>query len=282
MIASWTYTHLENQSLVTQNSFMTLTLGMITPHTPLLRETIGKENRARFNKTIAAFSYLQTKLTEINIDTIVVLAPHGRSESNSFVLNIHRGYESDYSEFGDFSNGTTYKSDLDLMNRIRKLDTTGLPLGVTSEERIPYSISLPLEEILERNTPVKIVPIHYGKLEREIYFQFGQQLQEILQNTNKKVAVIASSDLSHRLTKESPGGFSPQGAKFDRKIKQLLDKQAISDILTLDQNFVDEAGECGLGAILVLLGIFDQINYSLKVLSYENPFGVGCLSAILR
>ena len=50
----------------------------------------------------------------------------------------------------------------------------------------------------------------------------------------------------------------------------------------MNKSLIDEAGECGYRSILILLGIFHELNYRIEVLSYEGPFGVGYLVANFR
>jgi AmmeMemoRadiSam system protein B len=104
-------------------------------------------------------------------------------------------------------------------------------------------------------------------------------IKNIINQTNKRIAVVASGDLSHRLTKDAPAGYSPIGKEFDKKIIKLLKEKKIKEILNLDPKFVDQAGECGFRSILILLGVFKDINFDFDVLSYQGPFGIGYLVA---
>ena len=49
----------------------------------------------------------------------------------------------------------------------------------------------------------------------------------------------------------------------------------------MDERLVSVAGECGLRSILILLGILSGNKIKPEVLSYEGPFGVGYLVALL-
>ena len=90
---------------------------------------------------------------------------------------------------------------------------------------------------------------------------------------------MASGDLSHRLTKDAPAGYSAKGKEFDQKLISLLKAHNIQDILNLDSSLVEEAGECGFRSILIILGILNQLDCKFDALSYEGPFGVGYLTA---
>jgi len=119
----------------------------------------------------------------------------------------------------------------------------------------------------------------YSLLDFKTHYVFGQKLKEIIFSSNKKIALIASGDLSHRLTFDAPAGYSPQGRIFDEQLIKFLRKKAFKKIVNFDSSLVEEAGECGLRSILILLGVLDQVNYKPEILSYEGPFGVGYLVA---
>ena len=58
-----------------------------------------------------------------------------------------------------------------------------------------------------------------------------------------------------------------------------MKKKDIEGILSLDPEFVEEAGECGYRSIIILLGILKNLNWEPEIISYEGPFGVGYLVA---
>ena len=51
-------------------------------------------------------------------------------------------------------------------------------------------------------------------------------------------------------------------------------------LLNIDQEILEHGAECGLRSILFLFGVFEMIDFSSKVLSYEAPFGVGYMVAL--
>jgi len=102
---------------------------------------------------------------------------------------------------------------------------------------------------------------------------------KIFKQTNKRVAFIASGDMSHCLQKGAPGGFSPQGEIFDKKVVEIIKNNDLKSLLKLDEALVEQSGECGLRSLCVLGGLLDEYQYTPEILSYEAPFGVGYLVA---
>ena len=125
------------------------------------------------------------------------------------------------------------------------------------------------------------VKAHLTDLESpEVHFNRGRELIKNLKYI-KKLAWIASGDMSHRLKEDSPYGLHPSGPKFDKEFINLLKKKDVRAILNMDSKLVDEAGECGLRSFCQLLGALEgaKVKWQPEIFSYEAPFGVGYLVA---
>jgi len=109
----------------------------------------------------------------------------------------------------------------------------------------------------------------------EYYFEQGKKAYN---EADKKIALIASGDMSHCLKEDGPYGFNPDGPKFDKAFVDLLKKKDIKGILKLDETY-PEAAECGLSSFSFLLGALEasKIDWKPEIISYEGPFGVGYL-----
>lgn len=114
----------------------------------------------------------------------------------------------------------------------------------------------------------------------EVHFNRGKELIKNLKYI-KKLAWIASGDMSHRLKEDGPYGLHPSGTKFDEEFIELLKKKDVPGILNMNPHLVEEAGECGLRSFCMLLGALEgaKLKWQPEVLSYEGPFGVGYLVA---
>jgi len=255
-----------------------LVFSAITPHPPILIPTIGKENLKQIKKTAEAMKLLEEELYASQPDVIIIISPHGAILPDAFSINLSPIYRTNLEEFGDFGTKKEFKNNLMLINRFREeAEDKSLPLVLISEENLDHGSSVPLFYLTKHLPNIAIIPIGYSLLDYKSHLDFGDSLKNEIFNSNKRIAVIASGDLSHRLTKEAPAGYSTQGKIFDQKLIELLKKKDIKGILNLDPKLIEEAGECGLRSILILLGIIQRINYDFEVLSYEGPFGVGYL-----
>ncbi len=153
---------------------------------------------------------------------------------------------------------------------------------VISSPHPDWGFNVPLHFLAKNIHGIEIKPYLTDFESPEVHFKRGRKLIKNLSYI-KRLAWIASGDMSHRLKEDGPYGFHPSGPKFDKEFINLLKKKDIPAILNLDQSLVEEAGECGLRSFCMLLGALEEekANWKPKILSYEGPFGVGYLVARL-
>lgn len=256
---------------------MPIVFSALTPHPPVLIPAVGKKNLAKLKKTQAAMQLLEQELYAAKPDCVLIISPHGQVLSNAFNINLSPKYLVSFDDFGDFSSQLEFKSDPLAVQQIRAGAEVNdkVPLTLSSQEKLDHGIGVPLYYLMPHLKEVPIIPIIYSSLDKTVHQQFGEFLHRQLHQLNKRFALVASGDLSHRLTEDAPGGYSPQGEKFDKKLLALIKSKNTAGVLSLDPALVEQAGECGLKSIIILLGILSDINYRPEILSYEGPFGVG-------
>ncbi len=261
---------------------MSLRAAAIIPHSPLLIPEIGKENLLKLKKTIEALAKVEKTFIDNEIETIIIISPHGNGQENNFAINLSQIYKTNFEDFGNFSLKKEYNPDLNLIHKIKTRLEGKIPTQLITEEKLDHGTSIPLF-LLTNNLPnLKIVPIYYSGLNNQNHFKFGQEIKKEILKSNRRIAIIASGDFSHRLSNNSPIGYSSRGKKFDKKILDSIRNKDINKLINLNPELIIEAHECGLKSLITLFGIMDQINYNPKILSYEHPFGVGYLVANLH
>ena len=174
----------------------------------------------------------------------------------------------------------------------KKLSEVGPQSIIISSPHPDWGFEVPLY-FLAKDFPGKIERVLISLESPQFYFEEGKKVYNKLKIENLKlnpapeqvrygarIALIASGDLSHCLREDGPYGFNPQGPKFDKDLMDALKKKDIEKILKLDDLY-PEAGKCGLRSICFLLGILEASgqNWTVKIFSYEGPFGVGYLVA---
>ncbi|MFA6427383.1 MAG: AmmeMemoRadiSam system protein B [Candidatus Magasanikbacteria bacterium] len=258
---------------------MSLVFAAITPHPPLLIPNIGGDEIKKVKKTQEAFAKLEEELYLSKPQIIVIISPHGKLFSDMFTVNAFTEFKCNFKEFGDFSTTHEWKGAPDLAARVMHMANIGhIPLQMVSGKEIDHGAGVPLHYLSAHLPEIKILPIGYSNLDTKSHLDFGKLLKEACMETDKRVALIASGDLSHGLTTDAPAGFKKRGKEFDQKLIELLESHNTTGVATLDSKFVEEAAECGYRSILILLGALQNMDFKFKNYAYESPFGVGYLT----
>ncbi|HHV71983.1 MAG TPA: AmmeMemoRadiSam system protein A, partial [Clostridia bacterium] len=151
----------------------------------------------------------------------------------------------------------------------RKANLYGVNLNLDHGALVPLYF---LQEIIEK---VPLVHVTMGLLSREKLYAFGLAIQQTTFNLDKKLALIISGDLSHRLSEDGPYSYHPRGKEFDQWITGLIKDNDLIRIMDTDPDLCEQAGECGFNPLIILTGSLDGYDYVSRLLSYEGPFGVG-------
>ncbi len=257
----------------------------LVPHPPLLIPEIGGKDLMKISSTKQAMVELAQKIKRADVEILVTISPHGPIFSDAISILKAATLEGSFAAYG--VNEVRLRSPLaeDLIALlIDEAAKIGFPLKLidgpeATRYQIPialdHGIMVPLYYLQKAGLNVPLLPINIGLLSLKALFDFGLLVQKVLQNSPKRIAVLASGDLSHRLTPNAPAGYSPRGQEFDRLIMSSIEENSLSELLNIETSLVEKAGECGLRPLIILAGIIHGLGFRGKVLSYEGPFGVG-------
>jgi aromatic ring-opening dioxygenase LigB subunit len=271
---------------------MPIKLAAIVPHPPVLIPSIGKENILQLEKTRSTYAKIEEALLEEKIETIILISSHGSPGGENFFINIGDEFEINFEEFGDFSAKIKVNGDLELAQTIREDLIENDQVKAINQPILDHGCGVPLYLFLsggqniassgELAKKIEIVTIHVSNASPKDHFELGKIIRERIKKGRKKIAVIASGDLSHTVAKNSPAGYSPKGAKFDQKLIEYLQGKKYEEIINFDEDLIAGAKPCGLKSIAMLLGMLDGSAYDIASTSYESPFGIGHLTMLLK
>lgn len=261
-----------------------LALGAIVPHSPLLAPNIGKDKRDLLTQTLRAYRELEERMYTMGIETLVIISPHAPSFNDAFSANLSPRYQGSLADFGDHETVAHAQCDLRLLDDIRAdlRNAKDLPFGLTTSETLDYGFTIPLLFLTRHLKAFRLVPIAPSRLSARAHADFGVMIRASIERTNKRVAVIASADLSHRLNSHSPEGASVEGPAFDATIRSKTQALDIDALIAMDAEAVEASGQCGYRPILMLLGCFGGMQARATELAYEAPFGVGYLTMMIE
>ena len=255
-----------------------LVFAALTPHSPLLLPSINRERLKDVQTTREAMTRLAEELYAARPDTIVILSSHATMHEDAFSINLHDPYRVNLHEFGDLSEYRTFRPDLGLIDRLqRTMRREVIPTTLNTDDTLHYSVAVPLLLMTEHLPDVAIVPISYSGLSPKEHFSVGEILKEVITNSTRRVALIATGDQSHALTSDSPAGFSKEGPQYDAQVQESIKNNNPAGLLQMKPKLVQKARECSYRPLLMLLGALEKTQYWPTIHSYEAPFGVGYL-----
>ncbi|MEI6627387.1 MAG: class III extradiol dioxygenase subunit B-like domain-containing protein, partial [bacterium] len=183
---------------------MSLVFAAIVPHPPVLIPNIGKENINKLSKTNEALKTLEQDLYASKPDIILVISPHGEIQSKAFTINLSNKYTANFESFGDFATKLNFKGDTTLITTSKESISGKFALNIISEPNLDHGTSIPLFCLTQHIEDARIIPIYFSMLDNLTHVEFGKALKEIILSTDKRIAILASGDLSHCVTKKAP------------------------------------------------------------------------------
>ncbi|NLK07468.1 MAG: AmmeMemoRadiSam system protein A [Firmicutes bacterium] len=260
-------------------------MGALTPHPALLIPEIGKEALAKVKSTVMAMQRLARAVKELEPDVVIVVSPHGPLLADGIGVRSEKVLQGDFGQFGASHIKLNFTNDLELFETLFDIGKTkDYPLREVNSSggknsgwppELDYATLVPLYYLQEAGVRASLLSVGVGFLSIPQLYEFGRLLRQAVENSRRRAVVIASGDLSHRLTEDAPGGYSPVGRLFDEKLWHLLENADVKGLLNLDDAFIREAGECGYRPLVMILGCWESCKLAALPLSYEGPFGVG-------
>lgn len=267
-----------------------LAYAALMPHPPIAVPEVGGANSRKIDNIGKAMESIGKDIKEAGVDTLIFITPHGNVFSDVLTCLALPHLYGDLASFGCPQVKLEAKNDLKLLE---ELSSTAAKKGIdfipVNEEiakkyrlntRLDHGILVPFYYLKKAGLEdVCLLPVSIGGLPTLTLYLFGQALAEAADNINRRIAVIASGDMSHRLKDDGPYGYHPQGPGFDRMIKEYLEKGDVQALLNIPEDVREAAGECGYRSLVIMLGALDGRDFTVKHVEYAGPFGVGYLTA---
>lgn len=261
------------------------------PHPPAAIPEVGGKTTEKLANTITGLDHAAQSIASLKPDTIIIIGSHGPCFNDQFYMPSQERISGDFSAFGCKKLILGFDNNIALAKNISNhAKNNGLKAGFVDDLtmkkcRIPYDLdhgtTVPLWFIRQRYADFKVIPICTSGRNGKDHYRFGILLREAILQSESNVVIIASGDLSHRLTKNSPSGYDESGVNFDKTIRKLLLAEDPKGFLTIDPKEKEKAEQCALDTYRVVLGTLDGFSFIPRILSYEAPTGIGYLAAEL-
>jgi MEMO1 family protein len=248
------------------------------PHPPIILPEVGRGQEKKIQKTALAYQEAMRRLSSFKPETIIVISPHSVAYMDYFHISNGTHAEGSFGQFNAPQVKISVNYDTELVGAIDKICLErNFPSGTMGERdsELDHGTMIPLYFLNKFYTGYKIIRIGLSGLPCINNYRLGEIIKEAVGKTNKRVCLIASGDLSHKLKDDGPYGFSKDGPVFDQMITDQMKKVDFIDMFGYEGDFLESCAECGLGSFQIMAGCFDKQKVTSDFLSYEGPFGVG-------
>lgn len=215
-------------------------------------------------------------------ESLVLISPHSPRRSKAFGLWMDDPLEGSFAQFNAPEAGVSLPLDQTLSAaiaaeaRVRGLETWAIP-----RQPLDHGALVPLWFLAESGWagPTVILSLSY-QVDHGLTV-LGGAIATAARASSRRIAIVASGDMSHRLTAGAPCGYHPRAHEFDETFLSVVRTGDYRDIGNLDSRLRELAAEDAVDSTLIAASAVNWKSTGHRVLNYEGPFGVGYGVAIL-
>lgn len=251
---------------------------IMVPHPPLIIPEVGRGQETRIADTVGAYVEAAAFVGELKPDTVVVFSPHAVMYADYFHVSPGTSARGDFGAFRAPQVAVEAEYDRELTDEIKRIcGEADFPMGTEGEREraLDHGTMIPLYFISRYIRDYRVVRIGGSGLSFADHYRAGQIVAEAAGNLGRRIVLVGSGDLSHKLKADGPYGFSPQGPEYDRRIMEVMGAGRFGELLEFTEPFCEKAAECGHRCFTMMAGALDGRKVEPHRLSYEGPFGVG-------
>ena len=262
---------------------MSKVCALLVPHAPVLLDEIGYGVLDQVRSTRDALFSLADALKNFSPQAIILSTPHNFFLENKIGILTKPTLRGSFRNFGFPQIKHEFENDVFLVSKLLRSPQTREFLVPLESDELDHGALVFLDFFVRRGGRSKLVLLTAAWGDLKTFYEFGIALRDVLAQEEKaRYAYVASGDLSHCTRASERGPFHEEGPLFDSLVIESVKTGCPEKLLKLDMRFLHRAEQCGLFSFLVAFGLSSNGATEGKVLSYEDPFGVGYLVGILR
>ncbi len=261
---------------------MNIAIVALMPHPPILVPAVGRERLTDVNASLAAMREISREILATQPETIVLISPHSPRSPFAFGVWDCEELRGTFAPFNAPDEGVVLPVDSQFVQALAKagpragVQISGIPAGP-----LYHGAAVPLWFLMEAGWRGPTVVIALNSPGAGGIHGIGHAIAMAADHLRKKIAIVASGDMSHRLIPGAPAGYEPTAKDFDARFIDLLRAKAYRDIERIPPGLQARAAEDVVDSTAVALSATGWKSDGGRVLSYEGPFGVGYGVAVL-
>jgi len=260
------------------------TVAVLMCHAPIVIPAIGGDRGAECAATTLAMREAARSVAASGAETAVILSPHLPRHRGAFGVVAAEKLHGDFGAFGRPEVACAFRGDAAAGAAIsRAVHRVGLEMMPTETRGLDHGATVPLWFLQEAGFKGRIVVFGFPWYTDSVANRaFGSALREALDALDRRWALVASGDMSHALKPGAPSGYHPRAQAFDDAVVEALRAGRLGAVSAIPGELRDLAAEDAIDSLESAFGVLGEEIPGSRVLSYEGPFGVGYLVAVLK
>jgi AMMECR1 domain-containing protein/aromatic ring-opening dioxygenase LigB subunit len=252
-------------------------------HAPIVVPAVGGAEAEPSAATTAAMEEIAQRLVASDPDVVVVISPHTPRLPGAFTV-LTSVVSGNFSRFGvpardasvAFSGSPAFIADL-----VAAAAGHGVAVEAVRLRELDHGAVVPLWFLGDAGYVGQVVVVGLPDVPTVANLDaFAAAITDAA--ASHKVAFIASGDCSHRLIEGAPSGFDPLAVEFDHALRDALLHGGRAALDAIPDAVRERAAEDAWDTARLGLAVVDDRAIRREVLSYEGPYGVGYLCAVLH
>jgi AmmeMemoRadiSam system protein A len=265
-----------------ENQTAAVVCAVLMPHAPILVPEVGGERGGAARASCQAMREAAACVMSLRPETLVLISPHSPRQRRAFGLWAGERLQGSFAQFNAPGAQVSLPNDTLLARAIvTEAGNRGLATWMIDDQTLDHGALVPFWFLAEAGWagPTLVLSLNYP--EDGGLGELGKAIAAAAHASHRRMAIVASGDMSHCLTPGAPCGFHPQAHQFDETFIGLIRDGDYHEIGNMDPELRELAAEDAVDSTLIAASAVDWKSTGHKVLNYEGPFGVGYGVAIL-
>jgi len=255
---------------------------VLMPHAPILVPEVGGERGGAAQASSQAMRQAAACVMSFRPESLVLISPHSPRHSRAFGLWAGEHLRGSLAQFNAPGAQVSFPNDTELAHAIvTEAKKRDVATWMIDDRTLDHGALVPLWFLAEAGWAGPTIVLSLNYPEDGGLSELGEAIAAAAQASHRRIAIVASGDMSHRLTPDAPCGFHPQAHQFDETFIRLVRDGHYHEIGKINPALRELAAEDAVDSTLVAAAVVDWRSTGHKVLHYEGPFGVGYGVAIL-
>ncbi len=255
---------------------------VLMPHAPILVAGVGGERSGAAEACRQAMRAAASTVVSLQPETLVLISPHSPRQLRAFGVWADDPLQGSFAQFDAPQIEVSLPVDAALARAIAsEMHARDWETWTIRHCPLDHGALVPLWFLVEAGWagPMVILSLNYSGGDGLTIM--GEAIAAAAHELPRRIAVIASGDMSHRLAANAPCGFHPQAHVFDEKFIQLVRAGTYRKIQNMSPELRELAAEDVVDSTLIAASAVNWQTDGHQMLHYEGPFGVGYGVAIL-